>query len=492
MFESAVLAGYLTIFALLPAHGSEILVPDDHLTIQAAIDAAFDGDRVLVKPGTYLESIDFKGKRITVESSDGPHATRIDGQLASEVVRFSGGETGDSIFRGFTVTGSGPGYFGSGISITNHSDPRIEENIIRHNGGHGILCAFYSVPEIRDNLIEENGEAGVAFRDSCVNVTVTGNRIERNGGAGVSFAFSQGHVTDNLILENQGPGVIMDEGIFQIRRNVIRGNLGAGIYVAGSDPDIVNNIITWNAGGIHVTFFSDVYADFNTLAFNHANRGGGISIDGYLNFVTVTNSILWGNTAAQGDQVYVPSGAGADFDHCDVEGGLIGVFEEPGAYLFWGSGMIDADPLFLETEQCHLGHGSPCRSGAIGGSSDFENDPRSSADMGGDEFHPHFLFQGSFTPGGSVTLRVIGDPGTNPVGLFIGSGTLEAPIPTTWGEWFLAFPCKGPLLLGGITAPDGCLSLPCTIPTGIPVPLDIPMQVMIGNRLSNLYILSVE
>ncbi len=41
-------------------------VPVEHDRIQAAIDAAATGDSVLVQPGTYPESIDFRGKAITV------------------------------------------------------------------------------------------------------------------------------------------------------------------------------------------------------------------------------------------------------------------------------------------------------------------------------------------------------------------------------------------------------------------------------------------
>jgi hypothetical protein len=43
-----------------------IRVPADQPTIQSGINAAQNGDTVLVAPGTYNENLDFKGKSITV------------------------------------------------------------------------------------------------------------------------------------------------------------------------------------------------------------------------------------------------------------------------------------------------------------------------------------------------------------------------------------------------------------------------------------------
>ena len=73
--------GLLALFMLPPSLRAQqtIHVPADQPTIQAAINAASNGDTVLVAPGTYLENINFNGKSITVTSSGGPSVTIIDG-----------------------------------------------------------------------------------------------------------------------------------------------------------------------------------------------------------------------------------------------------------------------------------------------------------------------------------------------------------------------------------------------------------------------------
>jgi pectin methylesterase-like acyl-CoA thioesterase len=74
----------------------------DFTDIQSAIDAARDGDSVLVKPGEYVieEPISFKGKTITVKGEAGAEGTTIrmaetpaDPDRASVVV-FESGEMG--------------------------------------------------------------------------------------------------------------------------------------------------------------------------------------------------------------------------------------------------------------------------------------------------------------------------------------------------------------------------------------------------------------
>ncbi len=97
------------------ARAAEIQVPGDHATIQAAIDAATPGDEILVAPGSYAETIDFKGKAIALRSSGGPEDTLNDGSgLNQSVVRCVSGEGPDSVLQGFTITG-GSAEFGGGM-----------------------------------------------------------------------------------------------------------------------------------------------------------------------------------------------------------------------------------------------------------------------------------------------------------------------------------------------------------------------------------------
>ena len=157
-----------------------INVPTDQPTIQAGINAANNGDTVLVAPGLYNETIDFKGKAITVESSAGPNSTAISwayppthaDPFYAFVVTFQSNETRSSVLKGFTITGGGlpfndfqttvfeglsvvsQGQVTGGIEVLNGATPSIVGNIVTNNGCAGIFSSG-SAPLIQNNEISD-------------------------------------------------------------------------------------------------------------------------------------------------------------------------------------------------------------------------------------------------------------------------------------------------------------------------------------------------
>lgn len=132
----------LTVLVAPSAHAAvTINVPGDQPTIQSAVNAAANGDTVLVAPGTYFEHVDFKGKAIVVRSAAGAQTAIIDGGGTDQVVVFRAGEGRSSVLRGFTIThGLLAGGFGlisgAGIGI-DHSSPTVTQNIIKDNDADG-------------------------------------------------------------------------------------------------------------------------------------------------------------------------------------------------------------------------------------------------------------------------------------------------------------------------------------------------------------------
>src|SRR5262245_51248734 len=121
-------------------------VPGDYSRIQNAIDAATKGDVILVSPAVYYENINFRGKAITVTSTNtadpkAVQSTIIHASGQSSVVSFVSGEGSNSVLAGFTITGGygtanpalGTGvYFGGGIYCLG-SAPTIVGNIVVSN-----------------------------------------------------------------------------------------------------------------------------------------------------------------------------------------------------------------------------------------------------------------------------------------------------------------------------------------------------------------------
>ena len=115
------------------------LVPNKYPNIQAAINDANNGDIITVAPGIYTGEgnvdIDFKGKRITLKSVNGPQTCIIDcnGTQEEEHRGFElhKHEDSNSVIQGFTVR-NGYAQYGGGILCAS-SKPLIRDCIITKN-----------------------------------------------------------------------------------------------------------------------------------------------------------------------------------------------------------------------------------------------------------------------------------------------------------------------------------------------------------------------
>lgn len=319
---------FLAILSLMqPTFAATLRVPADYPTIQAAIGASSDNDSIVVAPGTYVETLDFLGKAVTVRSSDGADVTTIDAASMSSVVVFHSDEGPDSVLEGFTLTGGvgtahGLTRYGGAVQCEGTS-PTIRGNVLRDNSadfGGGVSCLIRSHPLLIDNLIVSNRAVVMGGGIHCEGFSfpeIRDNEIARNEaalrGGGIYLLESGPTIEDNLILENIAEGggggmYLQDDSDSLVIRNEIRGNLsdaaaGGGISVASSSPVILDNLIDANTasgsadgGGIYC-FDSDAVIGSNIIQNNTCGYDGGGIFVWYQSQPVIENNFLFANSA---------------------------------------------------------------------------------------------------------------------------------------------------------------------------------------------------
>lgn len=125
----------------------------NYTTIQAAINAASNGDIVLVNDGNYVENLSINGKNIALKSVNGRSVTTITGTAGlgqNATVSITGPTDGlriGDIGKGFTIIGfdnGAPGIENAAVYFigSSHTNAVIQGNEIQANGDEAFLCDY--------------------------------------------------------------------------------------------------------------------------------------------------------------------------------------------------------------------------------------------------------------------------------------------------------------------------------------------------------------
>ncbi len=235
-------------------------VPADFPTIQAAIDAAADGDEVLVAPGVYPEVVDLLGKVIIVRGTGGPGATIIDGSGLPDLSLVScvSGEGPGTVLRGFTIRDANNNRAGGGGMNNTGSSPTIIDCVFANNLGFGggmrnngssptvIGCAF-----LGNTSIGGGGMGNIGSSPRVVNCVFAGNIAADGGGM------------DNTLNSNP----IVANCTFTANQIVF----GAGGMDSGTNSHpVVVNCIFWNNEGPEI---EDIVPGSTTVAYSDVDGG---------------------------------------------------------------------------------------------------------------------------------------------------------------------------------------------------------------------------
>jgi predicted outer membrane repeat protein len=182
------------------AGAAEINVPADYASIQAAINAASNGDEILVAPGNYV-GVSFSDLSITIRATGSAAETIVEGGPGGwecGVITCYGQGLDDVVIDGFTITGG-----------------ECEGDY--DQGGGGIWCGWLRDLTIKNCVISNNSSVWMG----------------EGGGLWLAQIYGSASIMDCTFSNNTA--------------NNYDGGHGGGIYCSSSSPTITNCIFSSNS-----------------------------------------------------------------------------------------------------------------------------------------------------------------------------------------------------------------------------------------------------
>ena len=312
--EDEILYGHQGIAGTFPNSGTQDIVvldfmytvhhvPADFATIQEGIDAASDGDIVLLSAGTYVENINFNGKNIVVTSLEGANSTIIDGNQAGSVVTFNNGENSTAELSRLTIQNG----YGSGMEGYD-------------NRGGGIFCINAS-PTLKNLIIKDNQA--------------------ETSGAGIWFGYSDAQLVEIIISDNTVTG-----------EEIVA---GGGISINYNSNPTLNNILVADneapyGAGIELWSYSKPLLKNVTVVNNTGSYGGGLLLSGG-SHPTLINTILRGNSPQEIEMGLTENQPDTvSISYSNIKGGQDSIVTINNSIVNWGMENIDSNPIFCDPE----------------------------------------------------------------------------------------------------------------------------------------------
>ena len=242
------------------SEGTTIAVPADYKTIQEAVDAAKEGDLVLISEGTYEEAVDVTTPYITIRGLDRNKVILDGGFELENGIRVL--DTDGVVVENMTAKN----YVSNGFFWTGSDYYRGSYLTAYRNGDYGIYSFDAYHGQFDNSLGSGSPDAGFYIGECYECDAVMDNVVSEHNGLGYSGTNSGGelYIVNSTFRFNRA-GVVPNSGSYELcypgRSNTIVGNTvydnnndeapaidvallaqGNGILVAGS----VNNTIERN------------------------------------------------------------------------------------------------------------------------------------------------------------------------------------------------------------------------------------------------------